>query len=57
MSYTYSGWMTSATKATDYEDAGEHIVTVKVSDGIAEDSQDVKIIVENVNRAPKIVWG
>jgi len=40
---------------TTYDDAGEYTVTVSVSDGIDEVSKDVKITVENVNRAPVIV--
>ncbi|RMF56193.1 cadherin repeat domain-containing protein [Candidatus Woesearchaeota archaeon] len=48
----YSGWMTSDTKKTGYDDAGEHFVTVTASDGKKETSQKVKVIVNNVNRAP-----
>lgn len=39
---------------TTYEDAGEYTVTVTASDGTDSVSQDVKIIVENVNRPPVI---
>ncbi len=49
---TYSGWMTSDTKEIDYNEAGEYIVRVSVSDGEKETHQDVKITVEDVNRAP-----
>jgi hypothetical protein len=49
---TYSGWMTSNTYKTNYNDQGDHIVTVTASDGTDETSQDVKIIVKNVNRPP-----
>ncbi|MBN2422109.1 hypothetical protein JXB41_02690 [Candidatus Woesearchaeota archaeon] len=52
---TYSGWMTGAEYETDYEDAGEYIVTVTASDGKTETSKDVKIIVENTNRKPVLV--
>lgn len=52
LTITYSGWMTSNTYTTDYDDQGTHIVTVTVSDGIHSDSQDVKVIVSDVNRAP-----
>ncbi|MFH1506545.1 MAG: hypothetical protein ABIE94_06185 [archaeon] len=51
-----TGWMTSQVYETDYDDAGEHIVTVTVSDGLLETSQNVKIIVVDINRPPKFVW-
>jgi hypothetical protein len=40
---------------TTYDDAGEHIVTVTVSDGVDTTSQQVTITVENINRAPIIL--
>jgi len=40
---------------TTYDDAGEHLVTVTVSDGVDTTSQEVAVIVENVNRAPVIL--
>jgi hypothetical protein len=40
---------------TTYDDAGEYVVTVTASDGIDEVSQEVTIVVENVNRAPQII--
>jgi len=39
---------------TTYDDAGAYSVTVTASDGEDEVSQEVKITVENVNRAPVI---
>ncbi|MEK6950056.1 MAG: hypothetical protein AABX34_07570 [Nanoarchaeota archaeon] len=42
------------TWATTYDDAGEHTVTVSVSDGVDTTSQQVKVTIENVNRAPVI---
>jgi len=39
---------------TSYDDSGEYTVTVTVSDGKDEVSQEVKITIENVNRAPVI---
>lgn len=50
----YSGWMDSSTKETGFDDAGEWRVTVIATDGIATESQVVRVIVENVNRAPEI---
>ncbi len=39
---------------TTYDDAGEYDIKVTASDGTEGVSQDVKVIVENVNRAPVI---
>jgi hypothetical protein len=47
-----SGWMDSEEYETTYDDAGEYDVTVTVSDGVLSASQDVHIIVNNVNRPP-----
>jgi hypothetical protein len=49
---TYSGWMTSASKTTGYDDSGNYVVTVTATDGEYEVSQDVKVTVTDVNRAP-----
>ena len=38
----------------DYDQAGKHTITFKVSDGTAEASTSVQITVENVNRPPTI---
>lgn len=54
MVITYVGWMKTATYQTDYTDAGTHYVTIQASDGKKTTSRIVKIIVENVNRLPKI---
>jgi len=40
---------------TTFDDAGESLVTVSVSDGMDVTSQVVAITVENVNRAPVIL--
>ena len=50
----YSGWMNSATYTTTYEDAGVYTVTVTVSDGKKEVSQNIKVIVNDMNRPPVI---
>lgn len=39
---------------TTYDDSGEYTIEVTASDGIDSTSQEVKITVENVNRAPVI---
>jgi hypothetical protein len=54
LTYTYSGWMTSNTKTTGYDDAGVHKVTVSVSDGISIVSQEVTVTVKDVNRPPEV---
>lgn len=51
---TYSGFMTSNTYTTNFNNAGEYTVTVTVSDGSLEASQEVQIIINNVNRPPTI---
>jgi len=51
LTFSYSGWMTTASYTTDYNDAGVHTVTVTVSDGFVPVSQDVKITVINSNQA------
>jgi len=50
--FTYEGWMNSDTKETNYDDSGVYDVTVKVSDGFNELTQDIRISVNNVNRPP-----
>lgn len=47
----YAGWMTEATKEATWDDAGDNIVTITVTDGIniVED-----VVVVSVNRAPQI---
>jgi len=52
LSYTISGWMTSSTYKTEFNDAGEHTVKVCVSDGKQEDCNTIKITVNDVNRPP-----
>ncbi len=49
---SYSGWMTSDTYKTTFEDSGVHTVTVTATDGINKVTKDVQVTVRNVNRAP-----
>ncbi len=51
---SYSGWMTSDTYTTNYNDAGKHQVVVTASDGKTVESVVVWVTVNNVNRAPEI---
>lgn len=51
---TYTGWMLGPVKTTDYRDAGEHTVIVTATDGKEKVQEEIKVIVENVNRGPKI---
>lgn len=52
LSYTITGWFTSQSYTTTYDDAGSYSVTVSVSDGTFEDSQVVHIMVLDANRPP-----
>ncbi len=51
---TYTGWMIGPVKTTDYRDAGEHTVIITADDGKAKVQEEIKVIVENVNRGPRI---
>lgn len=54
LTVSYSGWMTTDTKTASYQDSGEHIVQVSVTDGISTVSQDVTVVVNDVNRPPEV---
>jgi hypothetical protein len=54
LTYSYSGWMTESSKVTGYNDQGEHVVVVSVTDGISTVSQEVTVNVKDVNRAPEV---
>ncbi len=49
---SYSGWMTSNTKKTDYNSAGTYTVTITATDGVNTVKKNVTVNVLNVNRAP-----
>ncbi len=55
LTYTYSGWMSSANYTTNYDDAGTYTVTVTASDGSLTDSQVVTIIVNDVDNIPPTI--
>lgn len=51
----YTGWMTSSTKTTDYDDAGQYEVTITAKDPLGDtDTETVRITVLNRNRPPVI---
>ncbi|MDR4497435.1 MAG: hypothetical protein MRK02_05865 [Candidatus Scalindua sp.] len=52
LTFTFSGWMSSNSYTTSYNDTGVHTVMVMVSDGSLIDSQGVVITVINANHAP-----
>jgi len=55
---TYSGWMTSTTKETSYDDAGVHSVTITAQDTAGNVATlDVQVTVEDVNRPPEFDMG
>ena len=49
---TYSGWMTSDTYKTTFDDQGTHKITITVSDGIHTVTETVRVIVSDQNRPP-----
>ncbi len=50
----YTGWMSSSTKKTTYNDEGEYETTISGSDKNRTTEKTIKIIVENLNRAPVV---
>jgi len=52
LTITYTGWMTSSTYQTDYDDAGTHTVTITVTDGINTAEKEVTVNVADKNRPP-----
>lgn len=50
----YSGWMTSRSYKSNYDDAGEYEVTIRADDGMEIVSKTVKVVVNDVNRKPTL---
>ena len=52
---TYRGFMTSDSKEIGFDDAGDHLVTIRCTDKDGEyDEKTVTVTVEDVNRPPKL---
>ncbi len=49
---SYSGWMTSSSYTTNYNDAGVHDVTITASDGKSQTVKTVQVTVLNKDRPP-----
>lgn len=54
VSVSYSGWKTEFPYIITAEDVGRHTITVIASDGRGQSQEDITIIVERMNSAPKI---
>ncbi|MFH1439102.1 MAG: hypothetical protein ABIG89_00930 [Candidatus Woesearchaeota archaeon] len=54
VTFSYTGWMTSNTKKTGYNDAGSYGVIITASDGKLTATKSVGIEVEDVNRKPSL---
>lgn len=52
VSFSYSGFMDSSRKRTDFDDSGLYIVKVVATDGISSQTQFVNIKVNDANRKP-----
>ena len=52
VSFSYSGFMNSNSKKTDFDDAGSYIVKVTATDGYYTETMFVNIKVNDVNRKP-----
>ena len=51
---TISGWMDSTSKSTNFDSAGTYTVKVTASDGVRSSTENVVVVVNNVNRPPSI---
>ncbi|MBI4149660.1 hypothetical protein HY491_04380 [Candidatus Woesearchaeota archaeon] len=49
---SYEGWMQSAGKQAGYGDAGDHVVTITVSDGRAEVQKQITVHIRETSRMP-----
>ena len=52
---TYSGFMTSSSYTTDYDEAGTYTTTITVSDGKTTVSKNITIVIDENNRPPVFV--
>ena len=54
LTITYSGWMETNTRQAAFTDAGRHIVTVTINDGTHTVEETIVVMVQDVNRPPKL---
>lgn len=52
---TVSGWMTTLTKKTTFDDAGSYLVTITATDGNTTTTKTMQVTVLNVNRPPQFL--
>lgn len=52
--YKVSGFMTSLTHQTTYDDAGEHLVVITANDNNKVTAKEIMVNVTNTNRAPEL---
>ncbi|MFP4523364.1 MAG: hypothetical protein ACOCQQ_00170 [Candidatus Nanoarchaeia archaeon] len=52
--YEVSGFMTSLTYQTTYDDAGEHLVVITATDGNKVTAKEIMVNITNTNRAPEL---
>jgi hypothetical protein len=53
--YKVVGFISSLTYQTTYDDAGEYSINIVASDGLQSSMVEVKLTIENTNRAPSII--
>ncbi len=52
LNYKFSGWINSPVYQTNFDDSGEHVVIVTVTDGEFYVSKNLTVKVENMNQKP-----
>jgi len=54
LTYTFSGWAATLPINIDYDQAGEYVLHVEVTDGIETVGKNITICVNNINRGPAL---